>query len=58
MGLTADEREALRSIQEIASMRQELRRKAEDALALQQAIRRKEAQLKLTKRKLGWEKTT
>lgn len=57
MGLTADEREALLSIKEIYSMRQELQRKAEDALALQQAIRRKETQLKTLKQKLGWEKT-
>lgn len=49
MGLTAAEREMLKSVQELALMRREMKDKAEEILRLQQQIRRMEKRVAANK---------
>ena len=49
MGLTAAEREMLKSVQELALMRREMKDKAEEILRLQQQIRRMEKRVAASK---------
>ena len=49
MGLTAAERDMLKSVQELALMRHEMKHRAEEILRLQQQIRRMEKRVAASK---------